>query len=113
MADEFGCMRASSREDAMAVRQALDQAGSVVFPLSGDQIGAMVINVTTKFDKLGVMPFGGNPYGRAYVGVYGRGCNHLAMQDTDPNYIGEKLNIAGDDAKTFSDFWALIWEPSE
>jgi hypothetical protein len=113
MADQYGCMRADSREDAMEVWEALDRAGSAVFALSGDQVGAMVIFVSRVFEKLGVMPFGGNPHGRAYVGVLKRGCGHLSMQDTHPSYIGEQLNLTGDDAETFAKFWALIFEPKE
>lgn len=109
--DEYGCMRVT-QEDALEVRQSLAQGGSVVFALSGDQIGAMIICVTTQFEKLGVMPFGGNPIGRAYVGVYGRGCSHLAMGETHPSYISEKLNLTQEDAKTFAEFWALLWEQS-
>ncbi len=97
----------------MEVRQALRQGGSAVFALSGDQIGAMIVMVCTQFEKLGVMPFGGNPIGRAYVGVLKRGCGHLSMDDIHPNYIGEQLNLKGEDAETFAKFWALIWEPQD
>lgn len=107
--DKYGCMRVT-KEDAADVRQSLAQAGSVVFVLSGDGVGAMIIFICSQFEKLGVMPFGGNPIGRCYVGVYGQGCNHLSMGKIHPGYIAEKLNLHDEDAETFAKFWALIWE---
>lgn len=106
--DEYGCMRLT-KEDAREARDALAKSGNVVFALSGDQIGAMVILVSTKFEKLGVMPFGGNPTGRAYVGVYGQGCNHFSMDSIHPSYFQEKLKLHLGDAETLAGFWDLMW----
>lgn len=106
--DEYGCMK-PTEADALEVREALRLGGSAVFPLSGDQIGCMIILINTQFEKIGTMPFGGNPVGRAYVGVYGKGCNHLSMEHTHPGYIAEKLNLAQSDAETFAKFWDLLW----
>lgn len=106
--DNYGCMRVTA-EDAAELRAALARSGSVVFALSGDQAGAMVILVSDQFEKVGVMPFGGNPMGRAYVGVYCRGCNHLSKEKIHEGYIAEKLGLGPVDSKTFADFWALVW----
>jgi hypothetical protein len=106
--DQYGCLKVD-RTSADEVRDSLNLRGSVVFPLSGDQIGCMIIHIDTMFEKIGVMPFGGNPIGRVYVGVYGRGCNHLSKEHIHPGYISEKLNLHQDDAETFSKFWDLLW----
>lgn len=109
MADEYGVLQVDEN-DAKLVREALDRTGSVVFPLpSGDGFGCMIITITTKFEKVGVMPFGGNPTGRAYVGVYGRACNHFEMDETFPGYFAEKLNIGKEEAENFATFWRMIW----
>lgn len=106
--DEYGCL-GINKDDAENVRQALRQSGAAVFALSGDQVGAMIVHVNTQFEKIGVMPYGGNPIGRAYVGVYGRGCNHLSMETTHAGYIGEKLGLHRNDAETLAKFWELVW----
>lgn len=106
--DQYGCIRLDE-DDAKLIRDALIRSQAVVFSLSGDQVGAMVICLTTNFDKIGVMPFGGNPTGRIYVGVYGRGCNHLAPEPTHAGYIAEKLNLSPSDAETFATFWRMVF----
>jgi hypothetical protein len=106
--DDYGCMRLT-KEDAKEVRDTLDKVGSVVFALSGDQIGAMIILICTRFNKSGTMPFGGNPTGRAYVGVYGMGCNHFSKDQIHPSYFAEKLKLHEGDAETLAKFWDLLW----
>lgn len=110
--DIYGCLNLTLR-DAKLVRQALEQNGAVVFPLTSDHVGCMIITLTAGFAKIGIMPFGGRPDGRIYVGVYGRGCNHFSAKPTEPGYFGEKLNIQGQDAKTLSDFWKMMWNKEE
>lgn len=109
--DQWGCL-GLNKEDALNVRQALAQSSSAVFSLSGDQVGAMIVFVSTQFEKIGTMPFGGNPVGRAYVGVYGKGCNHLSMDNIHAGYVGEKLGLGTHDSETFAEFWRLIWVES-
>lgn len=110
MSDEYGCSRINEA-DAKEVRQALEFSGTAVFPLSGDGGGCIIVLVCTQFYKIGVMPFGGNPTGRAYVGVYGRGCNHLSMEPEPihPSYLVEKLNLHFEEAEWLSRFWSMIW----
>lgn len=110
MTDEYGCCRLDPAH-AKKVFDALISRGTVVFPLSGDAIGCMIVLVSTDFLKIGIMPYGGNPSGRAYVGVYGHGFNHLSMdkEPIHPGYLKEKLNLSEQDADTFSKFWEMIW----
>jgi len=110
MTDQYGCSRLT-KEDAHEIRQALNLSGTALFPLSGDGGGCLIVLICTQFYKIGVMPFGGNPTGRAYVGVYGRGCNHLSMEaePIHPGYLIEKLNLHQEEAEWFSQLWAMIW----
>lgn len=108
--DEYGCFR-HTREDAREVARALDERDSVVFCYSHDQMGAMLILLCESFLKLGTMPFGGQPEGRMYVGIFGRGCGHLSKEKGPAqSYIDEKLNLKGDDGEKFSEFYAWIIE---
>lgn len=107
--DDYGCARLT-KEDAKEIWTALDRTGSVVFPLTaGDSIGCMIVIITRIFEKVGVMPFGGNPTGRMYVGIYGRGCNHFSMDSIHAGYFEEKLQISREEAETFSKFWEMMW----
>ena len=107
--DHYGCMR-HSPEDAAEVALALHDHGTVVFPYSFDQIGCMVIFVSIAFEKLGVMPYGGNPEGRAYMGVYGRGCAHISLQKQIEyqSYLDEKLNLGAVEAEHLAEFWGWV-----
>jgi hypothetical protein len=109
--DKYGSMRID-QESADQVRNALDEFGSVVFAFSGDQMGSLIILLCRDFEKLGVMPFGGKPDGRIYLGLYGRGCNHFSMEPIHPNYFKEKLDLADEEAEWLSQFWDLLWNRS-
>ncbi len=106
--DEFQCLTVT-QDDANTVRAILDEMGAIVFPLSGDSIGCMIILICNSFVKLGVMPFGGKPDERVYVGVYGIGCNHFAPEETHASYFAEKLKLGDYDARTLAMFWSMIW----
>lgn len=110
--DAYGTLTVC-QEDADTVYQALAQSGACVFSLASGDGGALIVSLTSQFEKIGVMPFGGNPIGRVYVGLYGRGCNHLAMSATHPGYIEEKLGIPQVEAEELSKFWALLWDGRE
>jgi hypothetical protein len=106
--DEFGCYRHTT-EDAAEVAKQLNANGTVVFPYSYDQVGCMLVLISNNFAKLGVMPFGGNPDGRNYVGIFGRGCGHLSAENGPvESYVEEKLNLQGEDAKNFAEFYQWI-----
>ncbi len=101
--DEYGCFR-NNEKDYDELAHEFKQSGNIVFSYSYDGVGAMVINLNGTFKKLGVMPFGGQPNGRIYVGVYGVGCNHVNW-DSDPYYIREKLRICLADAEGLSNLF--------
>lgn len=107
--DAYGCFHVTE-DDARTVREVLTEAGAVVFALTGDDMGAMVITLTADFVKLGILPFGGRPDGRIYFGLYGRGCNHFAPHHTDASYFEEKLGLPNSDAETIAAFWNLMWK---
>lgn len=109
MPDEYGCYRLN-QEDAGIVHAHLINRGSVVFPLSGDAAGCMIVLMCREFDCLGVMPFGGRPTDRIYVGIYGLGCNHFAPAPTHWGYFAEKLRIPQGDAEPLAAFWSMMWE---
>lgn len=106
--DQYGSMR-HSQEDAKEVAEYLKHNDAIVFQYSHDQIGANIFLLAKKFNKLGIMSFGGNPVGRMYVGVYGRGCGHLSMaKGPHHSYIDEKLNLGGEDGEKFAEFYSWI-----
>lgn len=87
--DEYGTYEP---EDAEVLAYELKECGTIVFPYSADKVTAFIILISMDFIKYGIMPFGGNPDGRYYVGIYGKGCHHLSLKEHG-NYIAEKLNI--------------------
>lgn len=107
--DKYG-IHEITKEDALKIRKKLDNQGSVVFSLSGDGLGAMIILLCGDFDVAGSMPFGGQPHGRVYVGIQGRGCFHFERGDElHSAYIMERLGLSQRDADTFAIFWDLMW----
>lgn len=110
LVDDWGTCR-HERGDAGLVAHALRESGAVVFAYSYDQVGAMLVCITGHFQKLGVMPFGGNPSGRMWVSVYGRGATHLSKESgLHHDYICEKLNLSKTDAEKFAEFYGWICE---
>lgn len=108
--DEYSGIMRLKKEDAMRVRAILDKSGSAVFTLSEDTFGALIALVCIRFETIGVMPFGGSPVGRAYVGIYRFGCGHLPLEAVDGGYIAEKLGLYTHDSEVFAEFWSLMWE---
>lgn len=106
--DEFGTFRLN-RLDAQKIKESLLDQGTIIFPFSYDKIGCMIIMLCVNPCILGTMPFGGNPRGRVYVGIYGRGCGHFSQGQTHWNYFEEKLGLAEPDAMGFANFWELMW----
>lgn len=111
--DEYGSFR-HTKEDALEVATALREdphEHTVVFAYSHDQVGSMLVTLSENFSVLGVMPFGGNPRGRMYVGIYGRGCGHLSLEKgPHHSYLEEKLNLEGEDGEKFAEFYSWIVE---
>lgn len=78
------------------IAKALVTHGSVVFNYNcPDKMTAYNVLICKKFVKLNIMHFGGNPHGRFYVGLQGKGCDHLDL-DEHWGYIAEKLTITRD-----------------
>lgn len=71
----------------------LKENGAIVFAWSPNEIDCFIVFMSMNFKKLGIMPFGGNPEGRVYVALYGKGAAHHfnLAKDTDPSYIQEKM----------------------
>ena len=105
--DEYGCVR--DEDDFEHIKQKLEEFGSVVFTYSYDGTGAMIVHIDKEFHKIGTMAFGGNPEGRAFVGILGRGCTHLGFKHTHASYIEEKLNLGKSDAEGFANLWNWMW----
>ena len=90
--DEYGIYN-DSEEDIKSLADALKENGTIVFSYSADKTTAFIVLISQSFAKLGIMPFGGNPSGRFYVGIYGRGCSHLSFKNESVGYISEKLGV--------------------
>lgn len=107
--DEYGSFR-HTKEDAKEIAESLSREPAVVFSYSHNQVDAIIVILAKQFEKLGVMPFGGNPQGRIYCGIYGRGCAHLSLDEgTHYSYLDEKLNIRDQKmAENFSIFYGWI-----
>ena len=94
--DEYGSFGHNSN-DYKDLRMALDAQGAITFSWSPNQIDVYVVCITKRFQKLGVMPFGGNPTGACMVAVLLRGAFWFdldANQDTIEEYAEEKLGAA-------------------
>jgi len=105
--DEYGTL---GLEDCEKIAYEIEH-GNVVFPFSIDKQTCHIIVITKYFLKMGVMPFGGNPTGRYYVGIYGKGCSHMAINGRESiGYIAEKLNV---DEKSAEDIQRLFEGLSE
>jgi hypothetical protein len=109
--DEYGSYR-NTKEDAKEIKEAIEAHGTIVIPYSGDGGGAVILLMSTNFRKPygAVMPFGGNPDFRIYVGVYGRGCGHFSMEPTHWSYFNEKLTLGECESKWLEELWKNLWE---
>lgn len=78
------------------ITQKLKQTGNIIFGYSSDESTAYVININNTFEKLGIMPFGGNPCGSHIVSIWGRGMYYFDLLDGNSfvgNYVGVKLGL--------------------
>lgn len=107
--DQYGSF-SNSENDIQEIRWALSKNGNICFAWSYNQIDGFIVLVNCNFMKLGTMPFGGNPDGRVYVSVYGKGCNHFSPEEHHPSYFAEKLNLDREAAEGFAQLWAGIWQ---
>jgi hypothetical protein len=109
--DEYGTFE-NTELDAKTIREKIEQA-SVVFAWSHNKIDAYIFTIVKDFNVVGVMPFGGSPRQRIYVGLYGKGCNHFSTNDIHAGYWEEKLNLDSGGAESWANFWNMIWDPSK
>lgn len=91
--DEYGSYR-QTEDDWLELAHHLRSSGTIVFPWSHNQIDSYIILVSVDFQKLGIMPWGGNPNGRAYVALLKRGCDHVRVDgEIFPSDLEEKLHM--------------------
>lgn len=107
--DQYGCLHVN-QGDADLVQHELKRAEAVVFPLTVEDGGALIVHISTGFRQVGTTPFGGNPYGRVYVGIYGRGCNHFSKDTIHSSYFEEKLDLHKSEAEALANFWEFLWK---
>lgn len=107
--DQYGSFE-STEADAREIRKAIDENLDIVFAWSHNKTDCYIFHISPNFEVLGVMPFGGNPRCRVYVGLYGKGCNHFSRTDTHAGYWQEKLNLDRDGAEAWAEFWKQIWK---
>lgn len=105
--DDYGTVE-NTYEDAKMIREELGKNGAIVFPWSHNKIDCYIFFMSITFKKIGVSPFGGNPTGRVYIGLYGKGCGHFVDNKTHPS-DWEKLNLDKYGAEAFSDLWNKMW----
>jgi hypothetical protein len=106
--DQYGSFQ-NTKRDALEIKAQLRTHETIVISYSGDQVGAMLLLLCDRFTRVGVMPFGGNPDGRIYVGVYGFGCSHFSRQPTHYSYFMEKLKIGECEAKWLEELWENLF----
>lgn len=96
--DDYGTC---SLDDATMLANRLDSEGSILFPFSNDGVNAYVLFISSRFTKIGTLPFGGNPCGSYCVGVLFRGFFYFDLDDggLSPSYVGEKLGLGPLDAE--------------
>ena len=111
--DQYGTFQCT-KTDAVEIRDAINESDKpVVFAWSHNQTDCYIFVIAKNFTKLGTMPFGGNPQGRVYVSLYGRGANHFSMNFINHQYWQEKLNIDGNGAHDWARFWSWIWDETQ
>lgn len=96
--DEYGTYRATSSDwDELA--DLFKEKENILFPYSADAQSAMIISINRDFARKGIMPFGGNPAGHAWISVLGRGADHIDIDNEQyASYLGEHLGLPSDNA---------------
>lgn len=102
--DQYGSFQ-NNEKDYDELANDLAKHNTIVFSWSHNQIDGYIFMISIGFVKLGMMPFGGQPTGRAYVGLWGRGCDHIRMDGGLLKYDLDKLNIDDDGAEKFTELW--------
>lgn len=105
--DEFGSY-GMGKEGWDELAQNLKRSGTIVFPWSHNNFDGYIFFISINYQKLGVMPFGGNPAGRAYVGLWNQGCDHIRMDGLLQKYDLDKIGLDDDGAEKFCEMWNYI-----
>lgn len=105
--DQYGSFKCTPA-DAEQLADQLKEHGTVVFAWSHNDFDGFIFMASINFKTLGTMPFGGSPRGRAYIGLWGRGCDHVRMDGGLLKYDLDKLNIDEEAAEKFADFWNAV-----
>ena len=101
--DEYGTYRAT-KEDWDELAKLFSEKENILFPYSADAQSAMIISINREYIKKGTMPFGGNPEGRAWVSILGRGADHIDIDSEQHGiYLEEHLGLPNDNAKQLAD----------
>jgi hypothetical protein len=96
--DEYGTYRATT-EDWDELAALFKEKENILFPYSADAQSAMIISINREFFKKGNMPFGGNPAGRAWISVLGRGADHIDIDNEQhATYLQEHIGLPSDNA---------------
>lgn len=101
--DEYGTYRATN-EDWDELARLFGQKENILFPYSADAQSAMIVSINREFLRKGTMPFGGNPAGRAWVSVLGRGADHIDIDNEQyGSYLAEHLGLPSDNAQQLAE----------
>lgn len=101
--DEYGTYR-PREDDWNELASLFNEKENILFPYSADAQSAMIISINRDFEMKGKMPFGGNPVGRAWISVWGRGACHVNIDDEQyPSYLEEHLGLPKDNAIHLAD----------
>lgn len=100
--DEYGTFRATE-SDWPDLAHLFNKKENILFSYSADAQSAMIISINCDFEVVGKMPFGGNPAGRTWISVWGRGACHLNIDGEQyPKYLEEHLGLPSDNATHLS-----------
>ena len=105
--DQYGSVR-NIKEDWDEVVNAIKQHGTVVFAWSHNSFVSYIFMVSFSFWKMGILPWGGNPVGRAYVGVQRHGCDHLTTDGYLQKYDLDNLGLDDQAGEPFCKMWNYI-----
>lgn len=108
--DEYGTVTNDVRGALLVAVQLFTKNLPIVFAWSHNQIDCYIFTIAHQFNVIGTMPFGGNPRGRCYISLYGKGSNHFSMSNdlVHPSYFQEKLGLDRFGAEAFSEFWGKV-----
>lgn len=104
--DDYGTC---SLDDAPMLADKLKNGENIIFPFSNDGVNAYVLFISSRFTKIGTLPYGGDPVGSFCVGLVYNGFFYFDLSgELSWAYVEKKLQLAETDAKNVTEILNAI-----